>query len=201
MKQAGTIVVAAAAVFLLAGCGGDRQSSASAGSGKAEGSTNSPSAVRYSRCMRSHGVPSFPDPDSSGSIPKGDAQSLGVSTSGYEAAETACRHLLPTGGSFEQGALQCTLAADCPPAVVQQMTSAMTKFARCMRSHGVPNWPDPTLDPQGRPVFAISAGRDGFDPDSPQITGTDQECVRLTGQHTDASGHGPGVDGPRAVSR
>jgi hypothetical protein len=151
--------------------------------------------------MRSHGVPNFPDPDGSGSIPKGDARRFGVGASAYAVAEAACQHLLPTGGSFEQGALQCTLAADCPQVVAQRMTSAMRKFARCMRSRGVPNWPDPTLDSQGRPVFAISVSKDGFDPDSQQISGTDQQCVRVTGQHTDASGHGPGVDGPRAVSR
>jgi hypothetical protein len=179
-------------VLLATGCGG---------SSKAGGPGLSQSAVGYSRCMRSDGVPNYPDPDSSGQIPKGDAGRFGVSTSAYKRAAAACQHLLPAGGSFEQGALQCTLAADCPQAVAQQMTSAMRKFARCMRSQGVLNWPDPTLDSQGRPVFAISVSKDGFDPDSQQISGKDQECEGLTGQHADASGHEPGVDGPRAVSR
>jgi hypothetical protein len=26
-----------------------------------------------------------------------------------------------------------------------------------MRSHGVPNWPDPSTDSQGRPVFPLSS--------------------------------------------
>jgi hypothetical protein len=151
--------------------------------------------------MRSHGVPSFPDPGSGGQLPKGDAQHFGVSTSRYQAAQAACKHVLPTGGSFEQGALQCMLADHCPQSVVQQMMSNMRKFAGCMRSHGVANWPDPTLDSEGRPVFAISISKDGFDPQSQQISSKDQDCVRLAGQHTDAFGHGPGVDGPRAVSR
>ena len=34
------------------------------------GQRTPPSAVAYSRCMRSHGVPDFPDPDSNGQLPK-----------------------------------------------------------------------------------------------------------------------------------
>jgi hypothetical protein len=47
--------------------------------------------------MRLHGVANFPDPDSSGQLPKRTPQQLGVSSSQFEAAETACRHLLPNG--------------------------------------------------------------------------------------------------------
>jgi hypothetical protein len=39
---------------------------------------------------------------------------------------------------------------------VQQMLTVGRKFAQCMRSHGVSNWPDPTLDSQGRPFFNLS---------------------------------------------
>jgi hypothetical protein len=53
------------------------------------------SAVAYSACMRSHGVPNYPDPGSDGNLPKGNAQAFGVSNSQYQAAERACRHLLP----------------------------------------------------------------------------------------------------------
>jgi hypothetical protein len=50
-----------------------------------------------------------------------------------------------------------------------------------MRSHGFPNWPDPTTDSKGRPVFAISVRNDGFDPHSAQSHTTEQECQSLTG--------------------
>ena len=30
------------------------------------------------------------------------------------------------------------------------------KFAHCMRNHGVPNWPDPTIDSMGRPSFNVT---------------------------------------------
>ncbi len=57
-----------------------------------------------------------------------------------------------------------------------------------MRRHGVPNWPDPTVDAEGRPGFAISISRDGFDPDS-QFGSQQEECGRRTGSPA-----------PRAVS-
>jgi hypothetical protein len=46
--------------------------------------------------------------------------------------------------------------SDCPPALVQQMLTADRRLAQCMRSHGVPNFPDPTTDSNG-PVFDITA--------------------------------------------
>lgn len=45
---------------------------------------------------------------------------------------------------------------DCPPDLVQQMVSADEKLARCMRSHGVPNFPDPTSAGPDGPYFDIS---------------------------------------------
>jgi hypothetical protein len=135
--------------------------------------------------MRSHGVPNFPDPDpgSGGAIPKADAQRLGVSTSQLQAAQQACQPLLPTGGSIDQQTEQCMSSGNCPPALVQQVLNLERRFARCMRSHGVPHWPDPTIDSQGRPVFAISITKDlgGVDPHSPQISRKEDECARLTG--------------------
>jgi len=60
---------------LLAGCGGSPSSSG--GSPGAGGSTSSPSAVAYSACMRSHGIPNFPDPTASHPVVKEDPQQLG----------------------------------------------------------------------------------------------------------------------------
>ena len=126
------------------------------------------------RLLPLHALPrraDFPDPDSSGQLPKGDAQRFGVSSSRLQAARQACRQLLPNdGGAINADSIQqCMMAADCPQALVQQVLNEERNFARCMRSHGVPNWPDPTIDSQGRPVFAISISKDGFDPYSPQI--------------------------------
>jgi hypothetical protein len=130
--------------------------------------------------MRSHGVPRYPDPGSDGGVPKGGAQTFGVSDSQFLAAQNACQHLLPTGGSFSQQARQCISAGDCPPALVQQMLTADRKFARCMRSHGVPNWPDPTIGSNGGPVFnLIPAGITHSQTHSAPVSTTIAECERL----------------------
>ena len=187
------IVAAAALAMLAAACAGGSSSGGSGGSSSSAGSTSSPSAVAYSACMRSRGVPNFPDPDNSGQLPKGDAQRFGVSSSELQAARQNCRQLLPNNGpAVNAGSIQqCMLAGDCPQALVQQVLTEERNFARCMRVHGVPNWPDPTIDSEGRPVFAVSISKDGFDPYSPQIWAKGNECSRLM----------PGLPGlPAAVS-
>jgi hypothetical protein len=179
-RTAAAIIATAALALLAAACtSGSPSSTGSGGSSSAGGSTNSPSAVGFSRCMRSHGVPNYPDPDSSGALPKTDPQRLGISSSQLRAAQTACQDLLPSTGGSVQQVQQCFLAGDCPPAVVQRLLNVERRFAQCMRSHGVPHWPDPTIDSQGRPVFAISVSKDGFDPHSPQISAKGDECSHL----------------------
>jgi hypothetical protein len=173
------IVATAVLALLAAACGGS--SSSTGGSPNAGGPANSPSAVGYSHCVRSHGVPNFPDPNSSGVLPKVRAQELGVSTSQLQAGQRACQRLLPTTGSLQQQAQQCVLAGDCPQAVVQRMLTSGRRFAVCMRRHGVPNWPDPTIDTGahgGVPFFDLS--KEGIDDHSPHISPTMAECGRLT---------------------
>ncbi len=147
-RTAAAIIATAALAGLAAACSSGSPSSAgSGGSPDAGGSANSPSAVGYSHCMRSHGVPNYPDPDSSGVLPKVSAQELGVSSSQLQEARRACQKLLPNTG----GALTAT--------------------------HGVPNWPDPTTDSEGRPYFDLSAN--GFSRQqahSPQIRAKVNEC-------------------------
>ena len=48
------------------------------------------------------------------------------------------------------------MVGNCPAAEVERIRTAELRYARCMRSLGVPNWPDPTLDPQGMPVFDVT---------------------------------------------
>jgi hypothetical protein len=176
---AAAIIATAALALLAAACSGSPSSAGSDGSPNAGGSSSSPSAVAYSACVRSHGVPNFPDPGSGGAIPKGDAQHFGVSTSQLQAAQQACQPLLPAGGSLDQQTEQCMSTGNCPPALVQQILTAERRFAQCMRSHGVPKYPDPTIDSQGRPVFVFSVSKDGFDPHEPQIVSKEDECQRL----------------------
>jgi hypothetical protein len=170
---AAAVVVAASLALLTVACSGSASSTGSGGS--SSGSANS-RLVAYSQCMRSHGLPSFPDP-AGGVPPKVTAQELGVSSSRLQGAQGACQHLLPaTGGSLTASSLQqCYLAGVCPQALVQQALSAGREFAQCMRSHGAPDWPDPSLDAEGRPLFNINVPR----PPPPQISTAGDECSRL----------------------
>jgi hypothetical protein len=164
---------------LLAACSGSPSSAAAGGPPTTAGPASS-QAVAYSHCMRSHGVPDFPDPASNGGIPKTSAQALGVSSSSFQAAQGACEQLLPSATSFQQQAQQCLQAGDCPQALVQQMLTADRRFAGCMRSHGVPNWPDPTLDAEGRPGFnLVPVGITHAATHSPPISNKLAECSRL----------------------
>jgi hypothetical protein len=154
----GVIIATVVLVLLAAACTHSPSSADSGGSSKAEGSTSSPSAVAFSACMRSHGVPNYPDPGSDGNLPKGNAQDFGVSNSQFQAAQRACRHLLPNNDrTFTAALTRCLMTGDCPPAVVQQALTEGRTFAQCMRNQGVSNWPDPTIDSIGRPSFQVTA--------------------------------------------
>jgi hypothetical protein len=147
-------IIAIAVLVLSAACGSRPSSSSRASSSK---------AVTFSHCMRIHGVPDFPDPASRDGVPKVTPQQAGVSDSRFQVAQRACAQLLqPT------------------QAQVPQLMTGMLNFARCMRSHGVPNWPDPSTDSNGQPVFNIS----GINPDSARISNTADECTRLLVQST-----------------
>jgi hypothetical protein len=176
---------------LAAACGGP-SSAPPAGSPTTAGSTGgsstaSPSAVAYSACMRSHGVPSYPDPNSSGQLPKGDAQEFGVSASTYQTAQQDCQSLMPAASSNTQQDYQCLEESDCSPAVVQQMLTADRKLAQCMRTHGWPNFPDPTTDSSG-PIFNISAA--GISDAESHSTGFENkltQCANLVGDNAPES--------------
>jgi hypothetical protein len=176
------VIVAAVLAVLAAGCSGSPSPSAGGSSG-GSGPATLPSAVAYSHCMRTHGVPKFPDPGSNGQVPKADAQQLGVSSPQLQVAERDCQHLYPTaGGSAQQEEQRCYVAGDCPPALTQRMMTAALRFARCMRAHGVPNFPDPK-PPSQRPATggAQPAPSGGFtaNPNSPAYRFASNDCRSL----------------------
>ena len=175
-RAAAAIIAAAALVLLAAGCsgspsstdpGGSRSATGSGGSPSAGGSANSP-LLAFSQCMRSRGVPDFPDPQPGATNAKfPGAQQLGVSSSQYQAADNACQHLLPAGVDDQF-----------PPAEVQQLLIGMRQFSQCMRSHGVPTFPDPVAT-NGQVKFVISVSKDGFNPHSPQILAKAHACQHV----------------------
>jgi hypothetical protein len=57
-----------------------------------------PALVKYSQCIRSHGVPNFPDLGQSDPSPApGNSATFNPSSPQFQAASTACQHLLPAG--------------------------------------------------------------------------------------------------------
>ena len=131
-----TFILAAAAVAVLAaGCG--------AGTSPPSGSANPATAsanvakqfVAFAVCMRSRGVPDYPDPQVSNSanhlqvtISPGGAD---PNSPAFKSADHACHNHLPNGGHPVNGA--------------QDQAQELT-FADCMRSHAVPNFPDAGRD-------------------------------------------------------
>jgi hypothetical protein len=150
-----------AIALLLAGCGGSSTSS-STGAG-APASAQSPASarlVRFAQCMRSHGVPSFPDPVN-GRLVLGQGGSTGVNPSSpaFQSASQSCKSLAPQGTAS--------------PAQSAQSSAKAVKFAQCMRAHGVPNFPDPTSVGGGN--FSMNLPP-GVDPNSPQFQAAGQAC-------------------------
>lgn len=174
------VALIAITVLALAGCGG-RTSPVGTGSSRAGGSASSPSAVAYSACMRSHGVPNFPDPTTGGPVLKADPQQLGVSTAMYQRARHDCQHLLPNTGSTQeqQQETQCMTSGTCSQAAVQTWMTGLRTLAGCLRAHGVPNWPDPVLTSPGIPHFPYD--QTGIDHHSASALAKVKSCIRLTG--------------------
>ena len=55
----------------------------------------------------------------------------------------------------------------------------MLKYAECMRSHGLADFPDPTVGSNGQPGFSISAsGNSDLNPQSPQYQAAHQACEK-----------------------
>jgi hypothetical protein len=155
--RAAVIATAAALGLLAAGCG------TSASGGPSSGGSVQGQALAYADCLHAHGVPNWPDPTSSGAFDKSKLtlQQLGVSGARLQAAQTACRHLLPAGAQPPSQARQ------------QEISAKALSFARCVRAHGVAGFPDP--DSTGRIPDPASVG---IDQGSPRFQAANQACRR-----------------------
>jgi hypothetical protein len=98
-------------------------------------------ALAYANCVRSHGVPDFPDPNGQGEFQLHTVFENGRPTQGgdlvpsspaFRAGERAC-------GSFGSAGRQVTRAQE------EQAFQKDLKAAACMRANGVPEYPDPEL--------------------------------------------------------
>jgi hypothetical protein len=145
--------LAAVIVMLAAACGGGGSSDA--------GLTAYQKAVAYAQCMRAHGEPGYPDPNSQGNfIINAKNDQLNGALMGK--ANKACEHLLPP---------QKPLTA----AQQRQITNEALKFVACMRTHGLPDFPDPVVNANGIEF----RGPAGFGPNSPQFQSAQRACKNL----------------------
>jgi hypothetical protein len=130
-----------AIVALISGCGSNAPAASSAVNSSGGGSNTTAAAqkgVKFSECMRSNGVPTFPDPSASGKFTideVANGTSLDTSSPTFTQALGACKSLEPAG--FEGGTRST------------QQQSAALKFAQCIRANGVSDFPDPAA---GQPL-------------------------------------------------
>jgi hypothetical protein len=170
--------------LLIAACGGGASPSSVASIGKATSTTvagadaagttpvdaadqakHYAQALKFSQCMRAHGIADFPDPSAGGGIlisGVGPNSELNPSSPQFSAAQNACQKY-----QFHPS--------------VQQQAQAQARalaFAACMRKNGVPNFPDPQFMSGGRIAEKITSG---VDPNSPTFQAAQQKCAGTGG--------------------
>jgi hypothetical protein len=159
-RWAAALAAMALTGLLTTACGGG-SSSASA----TAGSTRAQAALAYAQCMRSHGVPDFPDPDANGNFNLPSTPVSGQETT----ANQVCNHLLNVGTQLSA-------------AQAQHALGQLVKYAQCMRAHGVPNFPDPELTDGGIGVpggFTFDTAGRNLDQKSPQYQAAARACQSL----------------------
>ena len=164
------VLLAILGIVLLTACssgGGGGSPTATASSSVSSAYTK---ALAYAQCIRAHGIPNYPDPNSQGQfvIPNGSSPPK-VSSAVLNAATKACQKLLPPA-----------LAQGPPHGSQGSNTSNQLKFAKCMRSHGALNYPDP--NPDGS--FTLPKGAN---PQSPQWQAAEKDCQNLMPQNPGGS--------------
>jgi hypothetical protein len=143
-------------IALLTACSTNTTSSA-------DSSTSSAyqKALAYAKCVRAHGEPNYPDPNSKGQfvVPNGSSP-VNVSKAVADAVTKACGKLAAAIPGPPQG----SQAANA--------TNKSLRFAECMRSHGALNYPDP--NPNGS--FTLPKGAN---PESPQWQAAEKDCQKV----------------------
>lgn len=126
-------VVTAAVAVLTSACGVH----VSFGNGSGNGSTGSATfraELAFAHCMQTHGLPNFPDPTNANQGFGVSGQLNGPATGPLAQAHNACAHLLPRGSSTSGSG-----------SVTQSQINQALKIVQCLRAHGEPTFPDPTV--------------------------------------------------------
>jgi hypothetical protein len=148
-------------IVVLAACGSNGTTNASADSST---STAYQKALAYAQCIRAHGIPDYPDPNSQGQFIVQNGSALPkVSAAVANTAAKACQKLLPP--SMAQG----------PPSGSSGQgsdASSGLRFSECMRSHGESSFPDPASNGS----FTLPPGMNA---ESPQFQNALKACQSL----------------------
>jgi hypothetical protein len=126
--------------------------------------------LRFSNCMRASGVPNFPDPSADGGLAIRPGSGLNPASPAFQAAQKRCAKLMP--GGFKAGPAKPTKA---------EFQRALA-FAKCVRAHGLRNFPDPLASsPGGRGPVLVLQGMmfvpgPGFVPGSPAFRQAAARC-------------------------
>jgi hypothetical protein len=116
--------------------------------------------MAYSACMRTQGVANFPDPNKQGVLLVTPAMRINPQSATFQAARKACRKLLPG-------------PAAASPQEQQRQVAGELSFAKSMRSHGVPHFPDPNS--QGH--LSAEMVNAGVDIHAPSVQAAAQVCL------------------------
>jgi len=131
---------------LLAGCG------RSSGGGVTQEAFHR--ALKAAACMRANGVPNYPEPKLiNGTIHISYTPRVNPTSPAVQAAAQKC------GYQNEEQA---------------EETRSRIAFARCMRTHGVPDFPYPT--PQGAVSVEMVEAR-GINPQAPAVARVEAKCL------------------------
>jgi hypothetical protein len=125
--------------------------------------------------MRSHRVSNFPDPT---------AAVAGQGAGGFSIQRTASSSTFTINGvpmsgpAYTTAAKTCNLAAASqPPPLTGAQKEAMIAKAHCIRTHGVPNFPDPFFGPGGHGVGVRLPA--GFNPQAPAFLNASKVCANV----------------------
>jgi hypothetical protein len=102
-------------------------------------------ALAFAGCMRAHGLPDFPDPKAGGGLLFHTSTGTDPSSSAFKAAQEKCKRFLPPGPG-----------SGGPPSA-RTLAHYLT-VGRCMRRHGVPEFPDPRTTAPSDPRATLGSG-------------------------------------------
>lgn len=187
LRKAAVLTVLLATTIAVAACGGKSPTSTNNATASNTASRQG-DALKVSECMRSHGVPQFPDLGGSGRVgiqasPGGGKAGAVISVNGHT--------LNVSGPAFQRAMQECSKYGPKGPAVsgaqLAKIKQGALKMAACMRAHGVTNFPDPqvTSGPGGHGIGirlgAPSSGGSGFNPNSPAFQHAQRVCGSFLG--------------------